>query len=69
MQSGCILFSSGGRGKGGFRGEALGLGAAVSFSTEIASRNVTFIGKYLANVDNTNRLDNDYLTLTLAFPL
>lgn len=64
-----ILVSSGGQSKDGFRGEALGLGAAATFTTEVASTNLSFIVKYLANIDNSNRLSNDYLTFSIALPL
>lgn len=46
-----------------------GLGTAATFTTEVASTNLSFIAKYLANIDNTNRLSNDYLTFSIALPL
>ncbi len=64
-----ILIATGGKSKDGFRGEALGLGAAMTYGTAIGGENVTFIAKFIANVDNTNRLDNDYFMFSLALPL
>jgi len=52
---------------GGFRAQYFGVGPAVVVTQRIGSTDVSFIGKYLIDVEHKNRFDSDYLIVSAAF--
>jgi hypothetical protein len=51
---------------GDYKAEALGVGPALMWGTAIGEQDVTFIAKWLAEVDAENRLEGDHVSLSLA---
>ena len=51
---------------GDFEAEALGVGPALMWATRFGEQDVTFIAKWLAEVDTENRLEGDHVYLSLA---
>jgi hypothetical protein len=51
---------------GDFKAEALGVGPAVMWGTKFGDQDVTFIAKWLAEVDVENRLEGDHIWATVA---
>ena len=54
---------------GGFRGEGFGLGPASLFSHKFGGTDVNFIGKYIVDIVHTNRFNNSYAMVSVAFKL
>lgn len=54
---------------GGFRGHGFGLGPAILFSHKFGGTDVNFIGKYIVDIVHTNRFNNSYAMLSVAFKL
>jgi hypothetical protein len=51
---------------GDFKAEALGVGPAVMWGTQFGEQDVTFIAKWLTEIDAENRLEGDQVYLSLA---
>ncbi len=51
---------------GDFEAEASGVGPAVMWGTGIGGQDVTFIAKWLTEVDAENRLEGDHVYLSVA---
>ena len=54
---------------GGFRGEAFGIGPAISYTASLGSRDVTFILKGMTDLHKKNRFQSDTIMLSVALKL
>lgn len=52
-----------------FNASGLGIGAAVHYSAKIRKRNVSFVGKWLTDLEADKRLDGDFFMASFAFKL
>jgi hypothetical protein len=53
-------------GSGGFQGSSVGLGLAFSVGAKVGGQALTFTGKFLQDLDNTNRFDTDLYMISCA---
>ena len=54
---------------GGFRGKAIGVGPALMWSTNLLGEDVTFITKWLHEVEAENRIEGDHIYFSFALTL
>jgi hypothetical protein len=52
---------------GDFEGEAAGVGPAALWITKIGGRDVSFIGKWLHEVEAERRIEGDHAMVSVAF--
>lgn len=64
-----ILPGLGLKGLGGFRGQAFGLGGAVSYTASFGRRDVTFVLKGMTDLHRKNRMQSDALMFSVALKL
>lgn len=50
-----------------FKGKGIGLGPTVHYAHKIGSTNVSFIGKWIKDIESENRMDGDIFILSAAF--
>ena len=59
--------SGGGALLDGFQGESLGLGPGFVWFPKVADGDIAILGKWIHDIDATNRIESDYVTMTMAW--